>query len=487
MSDCTITSKGQLVSCLANPGTVSHIKAEKKQQKALRSAVTGVFVDALAAAKNLNDDQTRIVGKRVEKLTELACFNLGMKNPLSNKRIAVDKVCKIRDEIIDMTVSVGNPCPLQPLLGDIHKKISPLINMMIGELPGFFQGLNMRAMSAVFLKRDPKLLANARQVLRDVLVKLYDQIKEQGNSEYNHIFEANIAYLLSIYPHLIPDEFEKLSIPQLIEGEWKLCDYRIQRIQLTPKIFGSPVHAFIFKGKTEDGKGAPPLVSFKGTTYPTDDGAFLSILSDLNPFVSVGEMNLIFGGKEFKSELARATKEGGKARIAGLSQGGALAQIAAQYYPDLVENIHAFNPPALRGRLANKKLSSQPDIRIFWQNRDVVSGLGCQYNPNAKIFYTIGEQNYGRLVSHARGLVAEKDVIIVKLNTKRVNNSFWRKAISIIQTIVSPIIFILLSTIYFVYRLLYELLYLPVRIVKAIQAHQNRPRLLSKMATANKV
>jgi hypothetical protein len=459
--------------------TSGYIACEDK--KILKGCIRNYFIEQLVEKKGLNADQRNAVEQQIRKLSELACYNLSERNVFSvdsigrftlnpNKElrnalpkggysVSIEKVRKVADEMIKMTVAIGNPYPAIDLLPKEETLLSPLFRFLLSvNLPNLFDALRWKVVKAILFKRNPEFLDEARNKVQHVLIELYKKLQE--NPKDNPLtFEATIAYLLSIYPHLGPNPGEMLLVPQYIQGKWHLCNYTVERIQLTPNAFGSPLYAYGLAGTYTDEQGAhkaPPNLLFKGTTYPTDDGAFLSILTDINPFRSVGEYAFQLGRKNIQAWFNREVTEDNKARLNGLSLGGALVSITAEMYPDKIELAHAYNPPALRNGLINN-VETDAKVRVLWQNRDVISLIGSRWNPKWEIIDILGENSYNPLSAHAKGFAAEKDMIMVQLNNHRVNESGWRKVLTGMYYTVSVPAFCILALVYIVYRCFCEL------------------------------
>lgn len=179
----------------------------------------------------------------------------------------------------------------------------------------------------------------AKELLQKVLLDIYASIQPSTD---NHALEAMIGNVLALYTFLKPEKGEPLEVPLFVNGMWEKELYTIDTLQLTPNWMGSPVIAY---GLNPAGKN-PPLLLFKGTSYPTDQGFYLQILADLNPFRSIGAYLFSIGKKPIKQWLQNA---GGKARLYGTSLGGALCEHTVIHYPDLIDKVFAFNCPALMG------------------------------------------------------------------------------------------------------------------------------------------
>ena len=85
---------------------------------------------------------------------------------------------------------------------------------------------------------------------------------------------------------------------------------RVHLIALTPPALGSPVMAYLFEPAR--------ILVFKPTPFLTCEGHFLSLMADVNPWISVGKSLFLLGRKKLVSELK------GPVEVVGLSLGGAL-------------------------------------------------------------------------------------------------------------------------------------------------------------------
>lgn len=431
------------------------------------------LTDHLVASKNLNFSQEKIIEREIGCLIDLACFNLGINNPIGNKVVSLSDITKIADQITEMTLAVGNPNSLADLM---HTQvplspISPHLRSLISSQLSSIKDLSdWKVIQAIFLKRNPALLEDIKSQLKELLVDLYQKIKSvPATDPQTIVYESTIAYIMSIFTHFCPLDGEVIEIPQLIEGTWRLCNYKPEKIELTPAILGSQIYAYGLQGIYYDDEGveqtAPPNLLFKGTTFPTDDGAFLSFIVDVNPFLSVGELAFRMGKKNIETWLNKATidKSGAlkKARLNGMSLGGALVSMSLEAFQDKVEFAHAYNPPGIRPGLMNKTSHLEdaviPKVRILWQSRDIVPSVGSQWNPKCEVVYILGEKSYNPLLSHCKGFVAEEGVVMVKLDNAKVSASPWRRIMNLIYTIICPPIFLLLISVYTAYRLLSEI------------------------------
>ncbi|MFI0435078.1 MAG: hypothetical protein ACH350_05055 [Parachlamydiaceae bacterium] len=453
---------------------VSHglIEASRDHRHSFKKNIYNVFSDYIASVNHLDDCQRIMIDNKMGDLIDAACFNLAIKNPMEGKSLSVKKMEQIAEEISNMILAVGNPFPLAQFVKNQvpSSPIEPHLQALISaKLPSFTDLADFKTVKAILIEKNPLILEEGRNLLKQLMIDLYDKIKAlpEENSQ-TLVYESAIAYLLSIFSHLSPLEGEEVNVPQMIEGHWSLCRYKIEKMTMTPLFLGSPIYAYGMKGVYDDKDDveriAPPHLVFKGTTYPTDDGAFLSVLADITPFCSVGEYAFRMGEKKIKKWLDDATGQQlgnqKKARLAGMSLGGSLVTMTAQTFANQIDYGYAYNPPALREGLIQEVVTEDhltaPKVRILWQNRDLIPFVGSRWNRKWEVISVLGEQNYNPFLSHCKGFVAEEGVIMVKLNNEQVNQSRWRRIITAIYSVVCLPIFSLLAIVFILYRLICE-------------------------------
>jgi hypothetical protein len=182
-----------------------------------------------------------------------------------------------KDEIV---VSPKTPwVPNLDLPNDSVQKL--LLDVMRGNVPEKDLLKNKALLKAVVWKKNPELLKEGRDLLSSIFEGMMDNVDNLSKKESFHQ-EMIIGDLLSLYPFLGPKSGEEIHVPVRVNGSWQLVPYESEVIELTPKWMGSPLVAVGLIPKNRD-EGHPPLLLFKGTTYPTDDGFSLSLITDLTP------------------------------------------------------------------------------------------------------------------------------------------------------------------------------------------------------------
>jgi hypothetical protein len=416
-----------------------------------------LLFEQVAAKMSLTPSHREIIAKQIQHLADLASYNLGIKNPLQKEVVQADDLAPLVDEIAKMTLAIGNPYPLDEFLTLEEKPASMLKFLLAAKMPPLSEIFGWAEVRAMVYEKDFTLINETRNQLCRILLKLYEKIKDLPASDPHHlVYESNVAYLLSIYSILAPETNPRIEVPQLIEGKWRLCTYHVEKIALTPDYLGSQIFAYGMKGTYRDDgdqeKKAPPYFQFKSTTYPMDDGAFLSILADFNPFATMGEYVFWMGKERIHEWLEKATQGGPKARVGGMSLGGALAQILEATYPHHLESVHAHNPPALRHGLI-RPAPADPRIRVIWQQNDMIPYLGGKFKESAEVIAIVGEERRNSAFSHSKAFVAEAEMVMVKLNVNKVNEDPWRKVADTVYSAISIPLFCALTATFICYNL----------------------------------
>ncbi|KAF3363001.1 hypothetical protein PHSC3_000537 [Chlamydiales bacterium STE3] len=266
---------------------------------------------------------------------------------------------------------------------------------------------------SLFVKADQDLLKKFRELIQLVLNTFFEQLQKKEDTLPNRLF---IHHVIAYYSFFGAEENEPLKIPQKIGHRWFLCDYVVNKIALTPAGIGSQVIAF---GLFPITKEAPPILLFKGTSYPSDEGFALSLLTDFNPGASVGRYAFLMGKMNILAWMDQHSK---KTMVIGLSLGGALALHTATTFPQHICKVFAFNPPALlKNELhAWEVYSSQhkifPEINVIYHENDLVPSIGFRWGSNWNIYRIYLNRKKFFLEAHTRCFIAEESHLILKID-----------------------------------------------------------------------
>lgn len=262
---------------------------------------------------------------------------------------------------------------------------SILTDAIMGKRPSLRQ-LDKKVVKAFFYKHDSELASAAKADFQDLFN--FISAKAQKEARPLELKEELFCYrLLSFFPFLKP-EGESIDFPISYEGPVEIRTYRFERIELTDNKLVSPLVAYGLIAK----EGAPILI-FKGTTYPADDGFARSLLADFTPNSSVGGRVLKKASDSLKAWVS--DKKG--IIVTGISLGGSLAQHFGQEFSDRTTKIYAFSAPRLiRSEL---KEDSPPCIRVNTKG-DIVTKVGDSLLPKTITYEIETDEKYNFLWRH---------------------------------------------------------------------------------------
>lgn len=412
--------------------------------------------EALIAEKKLDQEQQQIVTKRIKEIVAEAAVNLGMSGIMGQSEIKISDLQKLRNEVKRIVLCVSNKKPLfQSLKGKeeltpIEKVFRTLLSDEI-DLTGV---VNREMVSAIFWERDPKMLKEARNCVQKIL----DGFDTSDGREPTLAESSAIENLLTFYPLFDPQEGEILVIPEWTGNSWKRVPFAVEPIQLTHSSLASPMFAYGLVPKEE---GISAKLLFKQTTYPADRGAFLSILSDVNPGASIGEYAFHMGFSALEGWFERHSSPDCKADVFGQSLGGSLALLASAHFGEKIRKAHAFSPPAPWPWSISQfdviPKERRPDVRIFCQWEDRLPKLGWGWHPDWKVHHVFASKDHGAFLSHAKAFTAEKGVLILDAKSEVHSATLSRKAIAITQFFCSFILFERLSIAFMMHRIFYAM------------------------------
>lgn len=326
---------------------------------------------------------------------------------------------------------------LQTLILDILRGKPPPAKELIKE---------KELLKAVIWKKNPVVLAEVRLLLNRIFEDMDKELQRNNMApDKNFHMEMIIGDLLSLYPYLRPENGEIIKIPMIINGKWKLADYSVEKIKLTPKWMGSPLVAYGLNPKKDSGN--PPLLLFKGTTYTTDKGFSLSLLTDINPLGSVGSYAFHLGKNKIGAWLKEHTADGKiKAVIYGKSLGGALAWHSGLYFPNQVGKVMSYGAPGFSfsdlSRL--KKVltkGSPPEINIFCQKGDPVPYFDLAAKKGVNYFQVITDKPHKGILAHADMYSSHEKSSIIRLDASRESKQWKRVMQTAFRGVLSMYVF----------------------------------------------
>ena len=277
--------------------------------------------------------QLQILDKR---LYTVISKNEDLKTLEENELDLLLKISRTYQELVVSSKSIWKP--EVNLTTDLQYQI---FNVLRGNFSSLAEIKQDKALlSSVFWMTNPELIDDARTLIQNLLSDMFRQFSCPMLSESDEFhLEMIMGDLLALYPFLMPKDGEMIRLPVKVDGVFCLEDYITDRIELTPEVLGSPLVAYGLQPASDQ---APSLLLFKGTTYPTDEGALLSLMTDVNPLGAVGSYGFWLGKDRIQSWI---DKQNSKIIVYGKSLGGALAWRTALNFPDKIEKVMAYGAP----------------------------------------------------------------------------------------------------------------------------------------------
>lgn len=303
------------------------------------------------------------------------------------------------------------------------------------------------------VSKNEQFMSDFRNAIQKAILDIYVQLQDpETDSEKEEFLKAQLGNLFSFYPFAEPGHGSMLCVPRKIDDKWKMVEYEVDVLSLSPKMLGSQIPALGLKPKNEP--NSSPMLIFRGTPYPSAPGFFLSIFTDGTPFHSVGEtiFNYCGGKKTVDKWINEASHKFGKVDLFGQSLGGAFSLLTVCNNPDKIGEAYLYGSPGLLQKQLDlyekhsKDLGKKPKVNLFWNHGDMV-GLAGKFHKdwNLNKVYIPNEQN--KLSAHACVNGAVKKAAIMKIDPTIENNSTVRKVINIVHQIFSLIILPVMLTI----------------------------------------
>ncbi len=261
------------------------------------------------------------------------------------------------------------------------------------------------------------------------------ELLRAASAAYNNKDE-DLVYQCFAYPLLSLVAFTSPQVGSEIEFEGKI--WRVEK-RFDLGTIGGSIQAYALRAEEH-----PPILIFKGSTFPGDEGFAATWISDTTPGLSVG--HIAARSADLKEWIVKQRQ----VTVVGASLGGALALHMVSLYGDHVGHVHAYNPAGLEPYVSYGE-QREMHVHIYSQWNDVVSTMG--YFPDwATVYRIVPMQNHNFIVSHARIFAGEGEVTIFKTTGKYENTRYERHALVATRQLCSPITFILLGTPTLLYR-----------------------------------
>lgn len=304
--------------------------------------------------------------------------------------------------------------------------------------------MSYRLFKAIFVQRDRELLRSMRVAFQEGFNHLFDsQLKESSFSAAQHnqalLFLNNCLCFLP-YADITP--YESFTIPQCINTQWVMVDYKVVPIELTPttgfkKLFlNDEDRVFAYGLEPITNLSAESHLIFMGTTYPAGQGFLTQVNTDLESFETAGKKLYRTGHKKIEAWLDKQGEK--KPHVCGTSLGGSLSLLLAMHHGDRLSRVDALNPagiyePWKKSRFDRwDECTAKPEVIIQRQANEPVSLFGV-WKEDWRLLHVIPpreKQGPTSVIDHGlnyAGLAGTtfNHLDIKEDNDKRRTQSFW--------------------------------------------------------------
>lgn len=294
---------------------------------------------------------------------------------------------------------------------------------------------NSENLQGIVRTRSPEFLAQIRIGLQEIFYSCGDYAMGIDSPDREKLFEAFIGHLISIIPYTYPDRNNVFSIPQKIDGAWRMVDYRVdQKIELTHQGLSGPISAY---GLVSD--NGPPILTFLGTTFPTGEGFLMTLLADFTPFLSVGHLPYWMGKDKINAWLEGKQN----VQLHGLSLGGALAFHVLRSSKDRnISRANIYNAPGLYPWNWKQKIDDSCKVNIYYQGNDLVGTMGIlPEGKNVSVYRIAQERLENPLSAHIRAYEAGKRVFLFEGSAQYENRRAGRRILTALHFCVGGLLF----------------------------------------------
>lgn len=357
--------------------------------------------------------------------------------------------------------------------GKHQENVSKMLEFLFSD--GSLPAMEKELLRSILLKRNIEIIEVLGEQLQLILHNIKEQAERSKDPEFKIQAQIMVGNIIALLPYFSPEYFrsKELAIPKFDVSQlrWRNVVYRITCSPMElPSLFWNK---FLGKGidivelePLNESEREPAIRVFQGTTYPAGKGMWMTLLADVTPFSSVGEIFFLCEDSIKKSLDA----SGRPLELYGQSLGGALAMLVAAKWSERVEKAVVFSSPKLlsktlkrlQAKNAFQGKGSFPKVGLFIQEGDLVPMAGDALPNQTEIFSLSKEKEVAgnffkrKFFSHAQCFAGLKGVKIKRIDVKDIEK--WSLT-GIIHYILSPFLFAFLFLIFSLWRILCTLFY----------------------------
>lgn len=415
--------------------------------------------------KFATDAERDFVRKKWKVILDQAWANTGVLSPSSDDYLSATKVHNLMHELLGdeeyggtiAAVEIADGVkPLADSKGDVeildgdHTRNLMKYFMHPGHI-SLSSILNCTTFLTWLCNPDANQTQKILTELQDIFDHLFYELRSSATSPSRKaLLECFLGHMICALGHVYTGakgEPCNVNIPQKIDGLWEQVSYTPRVITLSPTWMCEVITATEL---TPTFNTKPGLLLFKGTQ------SFVSLAVDATPFTSVGCLLYKYCSDKIDACIQRykeINRSNVPLQLYGVSLGGTMTYHVALNHPEDVE-IHAYAPPGLyshsfpkdeKGERVKIKGEVYADLDDFVPTHGS-HPLGTTFNR------VVRGTSQPYLINHICAYAGE-DTILLRVNLVWENQKSYRTWMAIIHEVLSPIIFLLSSTVIVIHAL----------------------------------
>ena len=307
--------------------------------------------------------------------------------------------------------------------------------LMMGWRNDWKDVLSLQVLKAVFIERDRELTKGMRLAFQQGFNFLFEQLNNSDlTPEQFRQAQFYLSNCLTLLPFADLTPYESFTIPQWINKQWKMVEYKVTPIELTPtkgfwKLFiNDEDRVFAYGLEPLIDKKAEPHLIFMGTTYPKGQGFNTQIYTDSEDDTP-GSFLYRHGASNIERWLNKFSGEETKVHVCGTSLGGSLSLMLGVHQGEKLSRVDALNPTGLYEPWFPSRydrwteIEKKPAVFIQKQGNDPVSAFGVWKNEWNILHVVPPEDKQGPngFVDHALNYAGFSETQFLGVNTEEDN------------------------------------------------------------------
>ena len=193
-----------------------------------------------------------------------------------NKTDAIEKIFKkIEQNIIEFFESQPTQKGTKTFPDSSMRGQAAMLLAYLMGAPFDTKMINWQLIKAIFFQENNQFKNAFKATRADTLQDICLLINTgEVAPEQQRIYEILIGNILALIPFAEPEHDSEIRLPQKINGQWQLIDYKVEVLNLNPEWLGGSMPAVGLTPIAPAPEGAQRVLLFRGTSQPTGSVAF---------------------------------------------------------------------------------------------------------------------------------------------------------------------------------------------------------------------